>query len=90
MKTVTATLDYPNVINKKAPNFGCFLCEEAVEAAKACGVLLRSYPAEIMASDLYHCKLLEDKRNCPLFIVELEHGTDENVFRNMAAALYSL
>lgn len=82
--------DYPNIIKKTAHDFGCFLSADAVEAARICGVLKKSFPAGIKASEKYHCKLLVDLRDVPLFIAELKNGTDENVFRNMAAALFQL
>lgn len=87
---ITVKPDYPNVINKRANHLGCFLSEEAVNAARRCGVLKSCFPAGFNSSDKYHCKLFPDQIGIPLFIVELTNGTDENVFRNMAVALYHL
>lgn len=92
MKTVkrySSAYGKPNAIDTNQPHLGCFLSPEAVEAGKSIGVINHAWDAGFPADQTkYHCKLTE--KTGKLMIAEIKHGTDVNVLRNMAAALFNV
>ena len=86
---MNTTLDPRYGIDPMANHLGCFLCPEAVEAAKDLGLLMTSFPVGFQHDEegRYHCKLTGKTEG--LLMAEIRHGTDDNALRAIVVRMFN-